>query len=309
MEAPEGFEQPGYCIRLGMNIYGTADAPRAYHRDFDKYLAQCLVFPEQADTCLYTSQNPRYPGLQLIEYVDDLVCRGSALAIENFIHDLKLKYEIRDYGEPKSFLGMEINRDRKARTIHLTQTAYIQQLAREHGLLDSNYIGTPMTQLPDDDTSPLLANPSKFRQIVGELMYCHMATRFDCTHAVATLSRNLARPTEQNYAAAKRVVQYLYHHQQIGPTYRGGTAVQLLGYTDADYAGDVTTRRSTSGRVFMFMQGTVSWASKQQRTVATSTAQSEYVAMAEAAKEAVWRRKVVTALMRQTMPTTTILLA
>ena len=77
MEAPEGFERPGYCIRLGMNIYGTADAPRAYHRDSDKYLAQCVVFPEQADTCLYTSQNPRYPGLQLIEYVDDLVCRGS----------------------------------------------------------------------------------------------------------------------------------------------------------------------------------------------------------------------------------------
>ena len=97
------------------------------------------------------------------------------------------------------------------------------------------------------------------------------------------MSRSLARPTEQDYSAAKRVVQYLYHHQQIGPTYQGGAAVQLLGYTDADYAGDVATRRSTSGRVFLFMQGPVAWASKQQRTTATSTAQSEYMAISEEA--------------------------
>ena len=117
MHAPEGFERPGYCIRLGASIYGTADAPRAYHKDFDKYLAQLEIRPTQADTCLYTSTNVRYPDLQIIEYVDDLVLKGSAVSIENFLHDLQLKYKIRDYGEPKSFLGMEVTRDKKARTI------------------------------------------------------------------------------------------------------------------------------------------------------------------------------------------------
>ena len=107
--------------------------------------------------------------------------------------------------------------------------------------------------------------------------------------------------------AAKHVVQYLHHHPEIGPKYSGNSHTALIGYSDADYAGDVATRRSTSGRVFMFMGSAISWASKQQRTVSTSTAQSEYCAMSDCAREALWLRQLVGTLLKlEVIPTTTL---
>ena len=116
-------------------MYGLVSAPSAYHKDFDKFLASCMMFPDPNDTCLYVSRNPLYPKLQVIEYVDDLIIKGPAAEISRFKEeDLLKKYEIRDYGEPRSFLGMEITRDRKRKTIKLTQHAYIQQLAKVYAL-------------------------------------------------------------------------------------------------------------------------------------------------------------------------------
>ena len=71
--------------------------------------------------------------------------------------------------------------------------------------------------------SPLLKDPSIFRAIVGQLMYCHVACRFDITWAVSQLSKRLAQPTEMDMTAAKRVVQYLHHHPEIGPKYSGNS--------------------------------------------------------------------------------------
>ena len=90
--------------------------------------------------------------------------------------------------------------------------------------------------------------------------------------------------------------------------YYGKTPIQLVGYSDADYAGDVETRRSTSGRVFLFMNGPISWAAKQQRSVSTSTAQAEYVALSAATAECLWLRKICATLLRvDRLPTTNMM--
>ena len=310
IDEPDGFKRPGFTCMLGANMYGLVSAPSAYHKDFDKFLATCMVHPDPSDTCLYTSRNPSYPNIQLIEYVDDLIIKGPFAEIKRFKHDLVQKYEIRDYGEPRSFLGMEIHRDRKKKTIKLTQHAYIKQLAKVYGLLESHPVDSPMTQALDQkvDSGELLPNPSQYRQLVGSLMYCHAATRFDVTHAVSQLSRNLSKPTTTDMKAARRVLQWLYHTQDIGPVYYGNGPVTLVGYSDADYAGDVKTRRSTSGRIFMLCNGPISWASKQQRSTSNSTSQAEYIALSQAAAECLWLRKVCATLLHiDAMPTTNLM--
>ena len=123
IKPPKGFERPGYELQLGKNLYGLVSAPAAYHKDFDKFLGESQIFPDRSDTCLYVSRNTRYLGLQIIEYVDDLILKGSKLAINNFKQDIQTKYEIRDYGAPQSFLGMEVQQDRERHTITLTQQA------------------------------------------------------------------------------------------------------------------------------------------------------------------------------------------
>ena len=309
IDEPKQFKREGYVCKLGANMYGLTSAPAAYHRDFDKFLRTCLIVPDPSDTCLYTSKNPLYPNIQMIEYVDDCIVKGPQAEIVRFKADLLDKYQIRDYGDPRSFLGMEIHRDREAKTVRLTQQAYIQMLAKQYQLQDSNRVDSPMVTPLDQmvDACDLLPNASDYRKIVGSLMYCHAATRFDITFAVSQLSRKLAKPTVTDMKAARRVLQYLYHTQDHGPVYYGKGAVTLVGYSDADYAGDVHTRRSTSGRLFMLCAGPVSWAAKQQRSTSTSTAQSEYIALSQAAAECLWLRKVcATVLHVASMPTTNI---
>jgi len=87
---------------------------------------------------MFKSHNPRYRNLWIICYVDDLILRGPSSEISAFKADFTKIYEIRDYGEPESFLGMEVTRDRVKRTIKLTQTQYIEQMAKRFGMLDSN---------------------------------------------------------------------------------------------------------------------------------------------------------------------------
>ena len=289
MNAPEGHERPGFTILLGRAIYGLCDSPRAYFQSFSKALGGLEVRPTGSDPCMFKSHNPRYRNLWIICYVDDLILRGPSSEISAFKADFTKIYEIRDYGEPESFLGMEVTRDRVKRTIKLTQTQYIEQMAKRFGMLDSNYVATPLSPSAkltsiDDSTHPP-PDPKLFRAIIGSLMYANM-TRCDIAHAVSQLSRYLAKPTQAHMNEAKHVVAYLYHHRHLGPTYDGNMSAELVGYTDADWAGCLDTRRSTSARIFMFMGAALTWASKQQRTVATSSAEAEYTAASDCAREA-----------------------
>jgi len=98
--------------------------------------------------------------------------------------------------------------------------------------------------------------------------------------------------------AGKRVIRYGQGTKEIGVKYRAtgdcpGNSIELVGYSDADWAGDRDTRRSTTGYVFMLGGGCISWASKLQPTVALSSAEAEYMAMAAAVQEAIYLRRLL----------------
>ena len=97
IDEPKQYKRNGYVCVLGANMYGLVSAPAAYHKDFDKFLASCMIRPDPSDTCLYTSHNPLYPNLQIIEYSDDLIIKSSKAEIDRFKQDLTSKYEIRDF--------------------------------------------------------------------------------------------------------------------------------------------------------------------------------------------------------------------
>ena len=105
------------------------------------------------------------------------------------------------------------------------------------------------------------------------------------------LTRHVSAPTMEHLAAAKTVLRNLKGTASLGLTY--GSAAEMIGYSEADYAGDLDTRRSTTGYVFTFNGAAVSWTSKRQPSVAHSTTKSEYIAAATAAKEAVWLSRLI----------------
>jgi len=199
------------------------------------------------------------------------------------------KFEMKDLGVARKFLGMEIEYgDDGSITIH--QDRYIQSLLRRHGMEDCNPVSTPLdtsTKLVKTTDAEATADPKEYQSIIGGLMFAAIVTRPDIMCAVGQLSQFNSNPSSKHLAAAKRVLRYLKGTSKLGIMYSPPTT-RLVGYSDADWAGDVNTRRSTTGFVVILNNGAIAWRSKRQVTVALSTMEAEYMAITEAAKELKW---------------------
>ena len=144
-----------------------------------------------------------------------------------------------------------------------------------------------------------------YQQAIGCLTYASVCTRPDIAAAVSSLSQFMSQPSVDHWSGVKRILRYIKGTLNYGLIFTEGDSV-LRGYSDADWAGDLDTRRSTSGYVFMIGDSTVSWSSKRQATVAKSTTEAEYVALSHATQEAVWLRRLLTDIGFSSTSATTI---
>ena len=208
---------------------------------------------------------------------------------------LKLIKKIRDLGEAETFLGMEIVRDRKKRTLKIKQSKYIENMCERFGLTEAKPVHTPMDPKvvlrKAINMSELHPDNELYRAIIGSLMYAAQLCRPDILYAVCRLSRYLNEPTMTHMTQAKRCLVYLYTYRHQGITY--GKKIHgiighniIYGYADADFASDIDSRKSTTGWIFMYNGGAISWRSSQQSITALSTSEAEYMALSDAAKEA-----------------------
>jgi len=129
-----------------------------------------------------------------------------------------------------------------------------------------------------------------YASAVGSLMYAMVCTRPDIAHAVGTVSRFLSNPGREHWNAVKWILRYLCGTTSLRLCF-GGDKPTLVGYTDSDMAGDIDSRKSTSGYLIKFAGGAVAWQSKLQRCVALSTTEAEFIAITEACKELLWMKK------------------
>lgn len=123
--------------------------------------------------------------------------------------------------------------------------------------------------LPDGYECPL-EDRTWYARAIGSLMYAMLGTRVDITYSVSVLSRYLGNPDPQHMRATKRIMRYLRGTTKLELTFRGDLK-PLVGYTDSDWAGDIETRRSTSGFLFNIGSGAISWSRKRQPTVSLSS--------------------------------------
>ena len=122
--------------------------------------------------------------------------------------------------------------------------------------------------------------------------YAAGGTRPAIAYAVSTIAKFCHRPTELHMTAAKRVLRYLKQTRDLNLTYVKDSPEAIIGYSDADWAGDVQDRRSSSGNVFLLGGGAITWSSRKQSSVALSTVEAEYMALSVAMQEAVWLRQL-----------------
>jgi len=141
----------------------------------------------------------------------------------------------------------------------------------------------------------LVEDTTIYRRIVGSLIYMTI-TRLDLSYAVGVVSQFMQTTRKPHLDAVRRILRYIKHTLQCGIFYEAKSQLQVHGYTDVDWAGNVLDRRSTNGFMFSFGSGVVSWSSKKQPTFALSSTEVEYKSIAIVACEVVWLQKLLSHL-------------
>jgi hypothetical protein len=296
MVQPEGYEEGGpdvVCL-LKRSLYGLRQAPRAWHTRLKEELAKLGFQASEADAALFTGVVDG-ETVYLLVWVDDiLIAATGEERVGRVKADLAELFDIRDLGAATFFLGMELQRDRQARTVRLSQPKLTRELLERFGLTGARARVVPLA--PGDKLQkagePLDVTAHAYSELLGSLLYLSVCTRPDIAQAVGALSRYMASPTKEHWDAALGVARYLAGTADLGVVF-GGSEETLQGFCDADFAGDVDSRRSTTGYVFLMFGGAVSWMSRLQPTVAASTVEAEYLSAAQAVKEALWMRKLM----------------
>ena len=224
-------------------------------------------------------------------YVDDSLVIGSHLSsIEDFKKKMHSEFEMTDLGHLHYFLGMEF--DKTAAGLVMHQKKYVRDMLRRFNMTSCNPVSVPVEfnmKLRRDETSEAV-DATLYKQIVGSLSFlCN--TRPDICYGVGLISRFMCDPRKIHMATTKKILRYLAGTSDFGilfPVKNGKSKLELLGYADSDYSGDLDERKSTSGYLFLLNGAPISWCSKKQLVIALSSCEEEYISGSFAACQATW---------------------
>ncbi|KAF8784634.1 Retrovirus-related Pol polyprotein like [Argiope bruennichi] len=208
---------------------------------------------------------------------------------ENSKTETYWRFEMKDLGTANYCLGIKIERDRKNGSISLNQTQYLESMLRKYCIHESHPVPAPLDS--NSSLNKFTNSKEDLRKIpiqaaVGNLLYAAQATRPDIRFAVNLLCQFCNSPDKTHWTAIKHIMRYLRGTTGTTLSYTKDHGDYVIGYCDSNYGGDIADRKSTSGYVFMIGDEAVSWSSKRQHTVATSTTEAEYMALSAAAQEA-----------------------
>ncbi|KAL4022534.1 hypothetical protein IC575_016271 [Cucumis melo] len=298
MSPPSGFEaQFGQQVcKLQKSLYGLKQSPRAWFDRFTTFVNSQGYSQGHSDHTLFTKASKTEKIAILIVYVDDIILTGDdQTEISQLKQRMGDEFEIKDLGNLKYFLGMEVARSKEG--ISVSQRKYTLDLLTETGMLGCRPADTPIEfncKLGNsDDQVPV--DKEQYQRLVGKLIYLSH-TRPDISFVVSVVSQFMQAPYEKHMEAVNRILRYLKNTPGKGLMFRKTNRKTIEAYTDSDWAGSVIDRKSTSGYCTFVWGNLVTWRSKKQSVVARSSAEAEYRAMSLGICEEIWLQKVLSDL-------------
>jgi Reverse transcriptase (RNA-dependent DNA polymerase) len=288
---PEGYEKRGKVIKLKKTLYGLRQSAFLWHEHLRGTLAKLGFKSAKSDVCLFLNdQEDTY----VIVYVDDIqIFSRSSKGLQKTADALRKAYKITEV-ESDLFLGMQINRNKKTGSIRLSQEHYVTDLLKEYGLENCRSVVSPLSKLQEPwEEKASHADVERFQQLIGKLQWLANRTRDDIKHAVNHLAQFLSNPSPEHHKEAIHVLRYLAGSRSAGPRYKRVEHDHLHAYSDADFAGDPATSRSTTGSVIMLCGAPVITCSKRQRSVVLSTTEAEHLALTETLRELAWIKGIL----------------
>jgi hypothetical protein len=294
MTLPPGFEDKlgrGKVCRLKKSLYGLKQSPRAWFERFGSVVKRHGFTQSQADHTMFFKHSREGKIAILIVYVDDIIMTGDDIGeISDLKRRLEAEFDIKDLGKLKYFLGMEFARSKEG--IFLNQRKYILDLLTETGMTGCKAAETPMdpnVKLKSAAEDEII-DRERYQRLAGRLIYLSH-TRPDIAFAVSVISQFMHAPGPAHFEAVFRILRYLKGTPGKGLMFRNRGHIQVEAYTDADWAGNINDRKSTSGYCTFVGGNLVTWRSKKQNVVARSSAEAEFRSVAHGFCEVLWIKK------------------
>jgi len=295
MIQPQGYVHPQYpnhVCKLHKSLYGLRQAPRSWFFKLSTKLLSLGFRESKADTSLFVLQKFN-SVIYILIYIDNILITGSnASVINNIIHSLQTTFAVKDLGSLTYFLGVEALWCTDG--IYLTQRQYIADLLKRSKIENAKPCTSPMAsncQLTSTDGTPF-EDINLYRSIVGSMQYLAF-TRPDLAFVVHKVSKFMHNPLDTHWLAVKRILRYLKHSISTSLFITKIVNFTLQAFSDSDWAADRDDRRLVGAYCIYMGSNLISWSCKQQPTVARSSIEAEYKAIANAAAEPIWFKSIL----------------
>lgn len=210
-------------------------------------------------------------------YVDDLLLFSveNDSRIDDVMQNLRDRFQMTDLGDDSHYLGMEVDTDMRKKTITLRQSTYLKKILVRYGIRDCRPAKIPISpgvanSLTTDENQADERTIAWYQSAVGALMWRAMQSGPDLAYSVGVLSRFRSNPGPVHVGLVKHVLRYVSGMLDIGLTFNGDadTPNDVVGYTDSDFAGSRSDRKSTGKYIFTLAGAAISHSSKLQLIVA-----------------------------------------
>ncbi|KAK6163564.1 hypothetical protein DH2020_000428 [Rehmannia glutinosa] len=296
VEQPLGLEQKTIedkVYKLKKALYGLKQAPRAWYDTLSQFLTYNGFTKGKVDRTLIRIKDGESIPLDQI-YVDDIIFGSTNKELcDKFSNLMQGKFEMSMMGELTFFLGLQVKQLKDGTFI--SQTKYTRDLMKKFGMKEKSSVKIPMNTSVkmDMDVDGKAVDQTRYRALIGSLLYL-TANIPDITFVVGVCARFQSVPKESHMTAAKRILRYLKGCQEVGlwyPKYPKEREFKLMGYSDSNYVGCRIDRKSTSDTCQMLGNRLISWFSKKPNSIATSTAEAEYIATGSCCAQILWMRQ------------------
>ena len=298
MKQPEGFSSSAnerLVCKLNKSIYGLKEASRQWYLKFHEVISSFGFEENVMDNCIYHKVSGS-KICYLVLYVDDILLVtndvGTLYEVKQF---LSKNFDMKDMGEASYVIGIKIHRERSRGILGLSQETYINKVLERFQMKNCSPslalivkgARFSLDQCPRNNFEREKMRDTLHASVVESLMYAQVCTKHDIAYAVGVLGRYQSNPRVDHWKAAKKVMRYLQGTKRFMLTYKRIGYLEVTSYSNADFAGCVDSRKTTSGYMFMLAIGVVSWRSMKQTLTTTSSVEVEFVSCFEATSHGV----------------------
>lgn len=292
MKPPPGVETNGKVCLLKKSLYGLKQAAHVWNKTMHESLTKNGCVQNMTDNCLYSFTTGE-EIVHLLIHVDDILASTSnEKTLDKLMNNVGKDFELKSVGEAEDYLGIKMTRDEDG-NFYISQEKFIETIIVAAGLKDGKASKFPIDTGYYKLDGEVLDSNDEYRRLIGMLLYVSTNTRPDIAASVSILSQRVEKPRDVDMNEVKRLIRYLKGTKtlklQLSTT---DGEKRVVTYSDSDWAEDKKDRKSNSGWYVQHNGGTIDWSSKKQTIVALSSAEAEYVALTEAAKEVIWVRRI-----------------